>query len=409
VKPSILVAATSRWFAPVRLSLALREAGFTVYAVCPPRHPVLKTSALAEFYKYHGLAPLASFERAIAACNPDLILPCDDLSTLHLHQIYERRKTSDAQLTQLIERSLGSPEGFPVLFARTAFMKLAEREGVRVPKTSVITDSSDLKSWIAETGLPTVLKADGSSGGEGVRTVSTFEQAQKTHRDLGSPPLMARAAKRTIVDQDSTLVWPSILRTHRTVNAQAFVRGKEATTLVVCWKGTVLAGLHFEVVVKRDSTGPATVLRLSDNAEMAATAEKMVRRLKLSGLHGFDFMLENETQNAYLIEINPRATQIGHLRLGPGRDLPAALISALTGETIREQAALTKRDTFALFPQEWIRDPQSPYLTSAYQDVPWQEPELLLACAKKRSRPGSRQAEANASEQALPVARATRP
>jgi hypothetical protein len=349
-------------------------------------------------HTYRGLAPLKSFEDAISQAKPDLIVPCDDLSTLHLHQIYERRKKEESPICALIERSLGAPEGFPLVFARTAFMRLAASEGVRVPKTEVIGSNDDLKEWVAQTGLPTVLKADGSSGGEGVRTVSTLEEAERTFHALGAPPLLARAAKRTLIDLDSTLVWPSILRSRRVVNAQAFVRGHEATSLVACWNGKVLAGLHFEVIVKRDSTGPATVLRFSQNVEMASAAEKMVRRLNLSGLAGFDFMIEAQTGNAYLIEINPRATQVGHLTLGPGRDLPAALYAVASGEAVREAPTLTENDTIALFPQEWIRDPLSPFLLSGYQDVPWNEPDLLLACTKKRKKLSKRRAEAKTGE-----------
>ncbi|PYU61922.1 MAG: hypothetical protein DMG55_05910 [Acidobacteria bacterium] len=44
-------------------------------------------------------------------------------------------------------------------------------------------------------------------------------------------------------------------------------------------------------------------------------AEKMVRRLNLSVLHGLDWMLETYTGKPYLIEMNLRATQVGHLAL----------------------------------------------------------------------------------------------
>jgi hypothetical protein len=112
----------------------------------------------------------------------------------------------------------------------------------------------------------------------------------------------------------------------------------------------------------------------------------MARRLNLSGLHGFDFMLEGETGSAHLIEINPRATQIGHLALGPGRDLPAALYSAFSGEPVHAAPKVTENDTITLFPQEWMRDPASSFLASGYHDVPWEEPELLRACVRKRSK-----------------------
>jgi aspartate kinase len=128
------------------------------------------------------------------------------------------------------------------------------------------------------------------------------------------------------------------------------------------------------------------VLRLIENPEMSGAVEGVVRRLNLSGLHGFDFMLEADTENAYLIEINPRATQVGHLRLGLGRDLPAALYAAISGEAIREAPKVTENKTITLFPQEWVRDPASAFLQSGYHDVPWDEPEFVRACVASRSK-----------------------
>ena len=183
------------------------------------------------------------------------------------------------------------------------------------------------------------------------------------------------------------MVWPSLLRHRYVVNAQSYVAGREATSAVACWKGTVLATLHFEVLKKRSLRGPATVVQRIDNPEMSAAVEKIVRRLNLSGLHGFDFVLEAETGNAYLLEVNPRATQVTHLTLGAGQDLPAALRAAVSGEAVQPAARVTEKDTITLFPHEWISDPHSPFLRSSYHDVPWEEPELLRACvdqARKR-------------------------
>jgi hypothetical protein len=316
-----------------------------------------------------------------------LIVPGDDLATQHLHLLYAqepRKGDAGGPLCALIERSLGAPEYFPDLYARTQFIELAQAEGVRVPKTAVIRDSSELKKWIGQTGLPAVLKADGSSGGDGVRVVHTMDDAERGLRILQAPPLLVRAAKRALINRDLRLVWPSIRRRRSIVSAQTFVLGREATSATACWKGEVLASLHFEVIHKGVASGPATVLRLIENAEMSAATEKMARRLNLSGLHGFDFMLESQTGNPYLIEINPRSTQVGHLTLGLGRDIPAALYSALSRQAIRPAPKVTEDETIALFPQEWIRDPSSAFLESAYHDVPWDKPELIRACVRAR-------------------------
>jgi len=389
VKPSVLIVTTARWFPTARLAVALANAGFTVDAVCPSNHPITKTDAVRRIYNYDGLDALSSVSDALVAAKPDVVVPGDDLATQHFHQLYEQKRSegdAGALLCSLIERSLGSPENFPALYARAKFMALAEEEGIRVPKTSVIRDSGELKNWIAQMGFPVVLKADFSSGGDGVRVVRDLEDAERALRTLQGPPLLARALKRALIDRDTTLVWPSLLRRRSLVNAQPFVAGREATSAVACWRGEVLAALHFEVLNKGVSSGPATVLRLIENLEMSAAAEKMVRRLNLSGLHGFDFMLESQTGDAYLIEINPRSTQVGHLTLGLGRDIPAALYSAVSGQPIRPAAKITNDDTFALFPQEWIRDPASAFLQAAYHDVPWDKPELIRACVRARKK-----------------------
>ena len=386
MKPTVLVAATSHWFPTCRLAMALANTGCTVEAVCPPRHPLGRTKAVRRIHTYHGLAPLISLASAIAAAEPDLIIPGDDLSTRHLHHLYRqesRRGEKGTQTCALIERSFGSPESFPIVYERAAFMRLAAEEGIRVPKSGVIANLEDLRAWTSQMGFPVVLKADGTSGGDGVRIARTLEEGKSALRKLQAPPLLARALKRALVDRDRTLIWPSLLRRRPVVSAQTYVAGREATSTVACWNGTVLAALHFKVINKKYAVGPATVMRVVENTEMSSAVEKMVRRLNLSGVHGFDFMLEAKTGDAYLIEINPRTTQVGHLALGPGRDLPAALYAAMSGIAVQPGPRVTEKDTIALFPQEWEREPASAFLCSAYHDVPWEEPELIRACVRR--------------------------
>ena len=326
---------------------------------------------------------MRSLAKAIAASGPDVIVPGDDLATRHLHELYRQRESyssNPTQLASLITSSLGSPESFLIAHERAAFMELAAKEKVRVPEHGIVGSGADVNQWIELAGLPTVLKADGTSGGAGVRMVRTAPDAQHGFRKLHAPPVFARAIKRAFFNQDRTLIWPSLARRRPMVSAQAFIHGHEATSTIACWKGEVLSSLHFEVLRKCSDAGHATVVRRIEHAEMAGSVGKIVRRMGLSGLCGFDFMLEANTNHAYLIEINPRATQVGHLTLGPGRDLPAALYGAVTGRPVQVAPAVTANEIIALFPHEWARDPQSEFLRTGYHDVPWQTPELVHAC-----------------------------
>jgi len=387
VRPTVLVITTPQWLSMARLSMTLADVGCTVKALCPASHPLRKTSAVQEAYEYRALVPIASLLEAIERSKPDIIIPGDDLAVQHLHQVYYRQLKngeSGADICALIERSLGAPESFPIVYARSEFINLAEQEGVRVPKTKAIADIQELKEWGSQMGYPSVLKANGSWGGDGVRVVRSQREAEHAFRRLQAPPMVARVAKRVFVDGDTTLLGPLLSRHRSAMSAQAYIAGREATSLVVCWQGAVLASLHFEVLCKQDATGPACVVRVKNDPDMISAAGTMVRRLNLSGFVGFDFMLDNQTGNAYLIEINPRATQVAHLRLGPGHDLPAAFYSAITSGTVRETTKVTENDTIAMFPQELLRNPGSAFLRSGYHDVPWEQPGLLRDCLRPR-------------------------
>ncbi len=83
---------------------------------------------------------------------------------------------------------------------------------------------------------------------------------------------------------------------------------------------------------------------------MAAAARSICSRYMLSGLQGFDFIIDERSGTTKLIEINARATQIpAILTLGPGRDLAAALFEALSGRRWRVGGPLSNPRTFLSF------------------------------------------------------------
>lgn len=344
---------------------------------------------------YHFLAhaPLHSLVDAIAATNPSLIVPGDDIATGCLHQLYARERRNGKAgeaICALIERSLGAADSFSKVERRAEVLRLARAAGVRAPETEVIPRTSDLRKSLGRFGFPAVLKVNGTSGGTGVRIVRTFEEAKRAFKELQKDRSSSQSPFQALMG--TSLFCLSWFRgaQRSVVNAQVFVNGAEAISEVVCWQGKVLGRLHFQVLTKQYPCGPASVVRVIENPEMDFAVETMARELGLSGLHGFDFLLEEGTGDAYLIEMNPRATQVGHLTLGPGHDLPAALYAAVTGDPLQVSPKVTERDTVALFPQEWMRDRRSVHFKAGYHDVPWDEPELVRACVLGYSHSGIR-------------------
>jgi len=377
---SILLSATLRWPIAARLAMAFANLGCRVEAICPWQHPVTKTRAIRRIYPYAALKPLASLRAAIESAVPDLVVPCDDNAAVHLCQLYARAGKagpSAIALRTVITRSLGTPEACALAAARGRLMALAAEEGVRIPDTAVVAAPSELNAWLRQHGFPAVIKIDCTWGGRGVSIVHDHEEAQRVFGLMTSRPAMVKSVARMLLDRDPFFFLNSLKAARRTVTLQDFVPGTPANRAVACWRGQVLAGTSVEAIRTQHPTGPATVVRVIENPEMSEAANRLVRRLGISGLWGIDFVLEASTGAAYVIEMNPRATPICHLPLGAGRNLPAALYTQLAGIPPRAPTSMLDHDVIAMFPGEWHRDPASPYLRSVYHDMPWDEPALI--------------------------------
>jgi hypothetical protein len=377
--PNVLLTDTNRWPSSARLAIGLSKAGCRVSGVCPTRgHPLLYTRVVQQTFPYSSLRPLESLVAAIEVTAPQIIIPCDDLGVQHLHELFARARSEGAAGTKvaaLIERSLGSPASYPIVSSRYDLLKLALEEGLRVPDTALIKTVDDLKSWQAEHALPWVLKADGTFGGRGVRIAHGREQAERFFLEMNRPHRLMRVIKRLIVNRDPFWLRPWWKQSRPAVIGQSRIQGNPANCAVVCWEGRVLAGIAVEVVSSVGVTGPAVVVRVIDNSEMMLAAERIARRLGLSGFFGLDFMIEHGSGATYLIEMNPRCTPLCHLQLGKGHDMVGALWAQLSGQPIPETPPVTQNDVIAYFPQAWTR--QSEFLQSGFLDIPKEEPDLV--------------------------------
>jgi hypothetical protein len=360
------------------LALDLARAGSDVSAVCPTRHPMLKTRVVRQTFHYSGFRPLDSLARAIEATNPQIIIPCDDRAVGHLHELHARARHQGAlgkKTASLIEKSLGSPENYPVVSSRYDFLRIAREEGLRVPDTEQINSESDLKSWQGRKKFPWVMKADGTYGGHGVKIAHTLDEAARFRQELTRFYRAGRAIKRMFVNRDAFWIRPWWKDVKPAISVQAYIHGRPANCGVVCWKGKVLAGTGVEVVSAAGATGPAAVVRVVDKPDMMLCAERIAGRMNLSGFFGLDFVIEEGSGLTYLIEINPRPTRVCRLQLGKGRDQVGALCAQLSNRPIRDVPPVTQNRMIAYFPDAW--DARSEFLESSFHDIPEAGPELL--------------------------------
>lgn len=352
--------------------MAFLKAGCRVSAICPSGHPLRVVSQVHPIYTYRGFDSVGSLRAAIRAAKPDIIIPCDDGAVWQLHALHQ----VEPEFRPLIERSIGPPNAYPILESRGLTLQVASELGVRVPPTRPIESIAEF--YAPDLEFPAVLKIDGTWGGEGVVTVAGPQQAAAVFPSLHGVRRAAIAGKRFLANGHPLAVWLWRRRYGSVATLQKLVLGREATTMFACWNGEVLASVTVEVLASKAPNGSATVLRPINNEEIERASRLMAQKLMLSGFHGLDFVIEEGTDAPFLIEMNPRATQLGHLHLNPAGNLAAVLAARLTNCAISSpESSRIGNSEIALFPHAWKTDPANRFLVSGYHDVPWEEPALV--------------------------------
>ncbi len=387
-----LVATTFRWSGAARLAVELHASGCVVQAVAPRGSALHKIAAVDRSYALGLIDAAGSLRRAIESSCADLVIPFDDRTRRAMHRIHsDADPTTDAgaRLRGCLERSLGPPELYPCLYSRVGIMEIAAECGIRCPPTAAVRSAADITQWLVRNPGPAVVKTDGSWGGREIRVIRAETEVRKAWRQLSRPPGIARCVKRALLERDP---WP--LRARLTgcrprLSIQSYVDGEPGNAAVACLDGDMLGAVQAAVVRSNGPTGPSTVLRVVEHPEMLAAARTMVDRLQMSGLVGLDFILENGTGRAHLIELNPRATPTSHLVSAEGIDLLASLRSVLGYAGPPPRTAPYHDGRVALFPQEMQRDPTSVMLSEAYHDVPWHAPDLVEHALADLRSPGS--------------------
>jgi hypothetical protein len=364
--------------------MELHEAGARVSLIAPNNHPARALDILSRRLTYRALAPRFSLQRALLRLQPDMVIPCDERTVRDLHAI--SRATQHQQVKRLIEKSTAPAESFQTVTSRAALLALAQRQGVRVPASMPLRNISELERWTAADAAPFVLKADGSWAGFGVRIISDPSLAGQAYLRMTRRASGRLALRESLLEGNHFGIRSWLRRERPAMSVQSYIDGWPANVGVACWQGEVLAAVCAESVATTSATGPSTVARIIDNPEMVDTAKRVVAALGLSGMIGFDFMIEAASGDAYLIEMNPRNTPICAVRLGPGRDLAEALVARLASRPVRERPARTERDIVVFFPDTWREDPANHFLHSGYHDVPWEQPELVRALMQPERR-----------------------
>jgi hypothetical protein len=367
-----LIVAAKWWPLSARMGAALLRAGCRLNAHCPAGHPLRLLSGLERVSQYSGVRSLQSLSLAIELAAPDFIVPCDDGVVAQLHAIHR----AEPAMRDVIERSIGDPDGFATVGSRFKLLSAARHLGIPIPETRQVLAKEDLVSWYNGVAPAGVLKVDGESGGNGVWMCGSFEESLAAWHEAKTPQSIATAWKRLAIDADPLALWTR-KGLGREVSIQRVIHGRPANSMMVCRGGKVLSQVSVVVLASEGPTGASTIVQRLRDGRMECAAVQLAARLGLTGFYGLDFMIETETGTPYLIEMNPRCTQLGHIEFSDQSSLAATFSANVRGETRPAARRPVASDTIALYPQalEALGD-GSRYGKSSYLDVPWDDPQL---------------------------------
>lgn len=358
----LVVLFSPSWLGAARLPGALTQAGFSVASYCHPQSYLSKT----RYNEYAYTAPTTGsafpgLAAAVREYGPVLLIPACELAVRFFHNIIDADAAGQvpaqfADVVKLVRSSLGDPTFHKGMLSKVETDSTARGLGVRAPKKLLLRSLEDAIAFGNEHGYPVVLKGEYGYAGNTVRICADAAELAAAHAEL-----VAGDGNRRIL-------------------AQQYIAGVVATQSTVAWSGEVLETITMHKLLTHPAPmGPSSVLRCVDNAEAEQAVRALLGQSGYSGFGAANFIIEHGTDAAYFIEFNPRPTPPATVARVFGRDLCRALWCRLSGTEYRRELPAELPRTVALFPNEWLRDPHSVYLTQGYHDAPWDDPALLKA------------------------------
>lgn len=388
--PSVILLATQRshWGA-CRFASAFRAAGFRVTIVAGRGSLIAqgRDRAADRFVPLRAIRFIpwmrADLERAVALGSGGRIVPTDERAFALLARLIEDDEKTPGSISPLlratIEASVGDIRTLPLRGHKTEIQGLARRLRLAVPAGALPSSAEQAAAAAAEFGYPVLLKLPTGAGGGGLSICKDEEGLLHHFERLNRPPSVLKQLRRRLLRRDWYVTTPQPY-------LQKLVAGQTGITCAYAENGRTIAVLSALSLAQRAPTRPCTAIRLLRHPSMEEATMKLVAALGASGFISFDFILDEATGEALVLECNPRPIQM--MPLGPrvGVDLCRAMAEAMRGTIGGPVAQARSEENVALFPQEWLRDPASTLLSSAFHDVPWNEPALLRAMMARAQR-----------------------
>jgi predicted ATP-grasp superfamily ATP-dependent carboligase len=378
----LIVALNTHWTGISRLPYGLLRANLEPFALCPKSSYLAKTKYLKKSIRF----PTFSYSRSkiiylwiafsILFFKPDVVIPGDEDALLALQNVGKLFAFVPffGGVSTLIRKSL-APQKFDRLFlSKSEFQEKCKEWGIRTPKNYVVKNSDEAIKKASEMGYPVVLKTDSGYGGTGVFICENKDELRSNLQKIEKVSLFA-----IIKSYCKKMFFASAVNNESGISIQQYIHGITGQSPFCAENGEVFA---VNPMLKKETypgrTGPASVSEGYDNNEIEDYVNKVVRELSFTGFASLEYIVDEKSGLPYIIELNPRPTPTSHFDSQMAvYDLCECFYKGMNGMKIEKKEF--RPYTIAMYPGEKRRDPNSPYLTSGYQDVPLHDPELFAA------------------------------
>ena len=370
--PRVLVATLAiDYTAPARLPWELQQAGCRVAVIAPAGSLASYTPFVDRRVIAGGQGTLGAWaeliDREIEAFDPAIVLPGDDAMVRMLLGLASSAPAgggeSHSRRRALVRASLGDLERTLDAIDKTRLFELAQAIGLPVAEGGVATNLDEAQEIAARVGYPVIVRAGFGTGGAGSKRCDDPAQVRDALGTARRPPgWMPPVPMRHLV--------------------QRWVDGPVIVRASLAWSGTEIAGTtRGRLATYPTPLGPGSAVAYAGLPDVTRATRKLVEALDATGYVGTQFIIEPATGRPLLLEINRRMVPATYGSRYAGVDLVQALAAMLMGERWEGSCDLEPGPgpRLALFPQEWYRDPESPWLADLPTDAPWHDPALLLA------------------------------
>ncbi len=300
-----------------------------------------------------------TLSRVIHETKPDFILTSDEIlirNLLKLRHLLRSQKGPLRNIQQdvlsLLEKSLPTSDQ---VYSRENNITLAAKAGFPIPKYAAANSWETLKTQRVD--FPTYLKLSFEGAGIGVAFVQSRETLDKA----------ASRLERECMQPNEQ--YPILL--------QQPVIGQELTVSFSAFKGNLLSYDVYRPVAKRHKNGPASVIETLYRPNWESPLRSLVQHLGYSGFGGLDVFEQEGTALPTVIEVNLRPTHSLQTTLQTGSQVLSSFADQLTGRRDLPKTSHPElKQVVALFPDEYVRDPDSPYLNKGPVAIPWNDRQL---------------------------------